>query len=335
LWRNACGGLHVPRDSGLVYGTIRDVRTKKPVGGASIHLAWTDLAMSQSKKRVVGRRWAMDTKSASTGEYAVCGVPTDAALELDAATDSARTGAIELPVSELRVQRRDLYVASSTGRGLVFGLLTAPSGAPFADARITLDDSLEARSDYDGVFVFRNAPTGSRRIEARFVGATPVISVVDVVPGDTTNVALTMPNITTLSTVHVMSPERAAMLREEWEERKIMYHRHMIDSTAIGKLPNMANAFQGLPNVTVRRSANGDFTVFVPDGRGGACVPELRVDGAPVNDFGHLALLPPERVVGIEVYAHAMDIPAEFMRGGVQYRCGLVAVWTKWAFRLP
>src|SRR5687767_13682035 len=34
LWRTACGGRPPPRDSGLVFGTIRDVATGKPVVGA-------------------------------------------------------------------------------------------------------------------------------------------------------------------------------------------------------------------------------------------------------------------------------------------------------------
>jgi hypothetical protein len=61
----------------------------------------------------------------------------------------------------------------------------------------------------------------------------------------------------------------------------------------------------------------------------------LRVDGALVNDFSALNSLPPNRVLSVEVYPRAFDVPAEYQLGGVRYRCGLVAIWTKWAFRVP
>lgn len=334
LWRAACGSASVPRDSGLVYGTIRDVRTRKPVANAGVRLSWSDLTVSR-KKRIIDRRYKAEARTSANGDYVVCGVPLDASLHLRASTDSAQTGQLELPLAELRVQRRDLYVASGSRKGVVFGTLTDDAGAAFADARIILDDSSETVSDYDGGFVFRDAPTGSRRLEIRYIGMAPVITTVDIMPGDTSNVRLSMPRITTLATMHVMSPERASMLREEWEARKIMYHRHMIDSTVVGRYTDVATSLQGLPNVRVHRALNGTVNVTMPDGRGGSCVPELRVDGTMVNDFSQLSSIPPNRVVGMEVYQHAMDIPPEFMRGGVMYRCGLVAVWTKWAFRLP
>ena len=334
FWRRVCGGARPPKDSGFVYGIIRDSRTKHPVAGATLHLSWVDFAIGD-KHRLVNRRFSADVRTSTAGDYAVCGVPMDMAVYLRATTDSAETGTIELPVTGLRMQRRDLFVASRGGFGVVSGMLLDQSGSPFEDAIVTLDDSIEARSDYDGMFVFRHAPTGSRRLVARFVGISPLVTTIDVIPGDTTAVSLTMPKIATLATMRVTSPERASMLREEWEERKIRFHRHMIDSTVIMRSNELATALQSLPNLTVKRANNGTVNVFVPDGRGSSCVPELRVDGTMVNDFSQLASIPPTRVVGMEVYVHAMDIPPEFMRGGVRYPCGLVTVWTKWAFRLP
>ena len=154
-------------------------------------------------------------------------------------------------------------------------------------------------------------------------------------PGDTAIISLEMPKITSLATVHVTSTEHARMLREEYEERKIMFHRFMKDTTEINRLTSLPNIFYGMPNVTVKRSAAGDVTLLTPDGRGKSCVPELRVDGAMVNDFSTLTSLPPNRVLSVEVYPRAFDVPAEYQRGGVRYQCGLVAVWTRWALRIP
>jgi hypothetical protein len=213
--------------------------------------------------------------------------------------------------------------------------LNDDSGNPFIDARVSLDDSTEARSEFDGRFVFANVPIGSHQLVARYIGATPVRRTIDVVPSDTTAVAMTMSKVVTLATMNVASPERANMLREEYEARQTMYHRFILDSSFVGKQHSMANVFQSLPSVTVKRSGLSDFTLLVPDRHNRACVPELRVDGVVINDFGQLAAIAPSRIVAVEVYPFATQIPSEFQRGGIRYECGMVVVWTKWAFRIP
>jgi hypothetical protein len=341
LWHNGCGSAKPPVDSGIVYGLVRDVRTGRPIAGAKLQLVWSELALGEVKvgraaeTRVVERRWTSDTRSAADGTYAFCRVPATVA-RVRASTDSGATGFIELEPSTLRVRRQDLAIGlSGAPPGLVVGYLNADNAEPFIVARITLDDSLEARSEFDGRFVFANVATGSHQLVARYIGATPVRRTVDVVSRDTTLVAMTMSKVVTLATMHVASPERARMLREAYEARQITYHRFLLDSTYVGRQHAMVNVFQSLPNVTVKRAGLSDFTLLVPDRHNGSCVPNLRVDGVAINDFGQLAAIAPSRVVAVEVYPYAMQIPAEFQRGGIRDECGLVVVWTKWAFRIP
>jgi hypothetical protein len=146
---------------------------------------------------------------------------------------------------------------------------------------------------------------------------------------------MTMSKVTMLTTMNVTSPARATMLREEYEARQITYHRFTLDSNFIRRQPTLANVFQSIPNVVMKRTGMADFTLLVPDRHNGSCTPELRVDGVLINDFGQLLALPPSRVVAVEVYPFATQIPPELQRGGIRYQCGLVAVWTKWAFRIP
>ena len=49
LWRTACGGRPPPRDSGLVFGTIRDVATGKPVGEAFVDLTWRQVSYEKGR----------------------------------------------------------------------------------------------------------------------------------------------------------------------------------------------------------------------------------------------------------------------------------------------
>jgi len=349
FWRNACGARRPPSDSAIVYGTIRDVTTQAPVSGATVTLAWSEYAFRDTvvprggaTKRLVERRWRSEVRTSAGGGYAFCGAPLHAVLRLAVAShapDAARaSGPILLETGDLRVHRQDAtigHVGATAARGLIVGSLMAADGEPFADARVMVDDSLEVRSEFDGRFVFANAPTGSHQLLVRYIGAAPVRMLVDVVPNDTTLVVMTMSKITRLTTMNVTSPQRARMLLEDYEVRRISYQRFMLDSSFVGKQTTMANVFQTSANVTVKRYGAGDFTLLMPDRRGGSCVPDLRVDGVLINDFGQLNAVPPSRVVAVEVYPFSTSIPSEYARGGIRYECGLVSVWTKWAFRIP
>jgi hypothetical protein len=342
LWHNGCGPSKPPADSGIVYGIVRDARSHDAVRGAQLELVWTELGLRDVgsgrnvHKEVFERRWKSDTRSAADGTYAFCEVPPSAIMRLRASTKDAETGAVELELAGFRIRRQDLTLGQKGVRtGLIVGYLIDDAGNPFVDALMTLDDSHEARSEVDGRFVFSNEATGSHQLVAHYIGAAPVHRTIDIVAGDTTAVAMTMSKVVTLSTMQVASPERANMLREEYESRQIMYHRFMFDSTYIGRQGSLANVFQSIPNVRVKRGGLSDFTVLVPDRHEGYCTPDLRVDGVVINDFGQLAAIPPSRVVAIEVYPFAGEVPAEFQRGGIHYACGLVVVWTRWAFRIP
>lgn len=341
LWRNACGTADPPADSGIVYGVVRDVRTRQPVPDARLELVWSELALrsvnDSSGKTVVERHFRGETRTVANGGYAFCSAPTETLVRVHAVVDARTTGAIELETGSLRVHRLDLMIGAGANRsGLVVGHLSDDNGDPFVDARVLLDDSIEVRSEFDGRFVFHDAPVGSHQIVARYIGAAPTRSTIDIVPGDTTAVAMTMARVTRLATTNVTSLERASMLREGWEARQLMYHRFMIDSTEIARHSSLRNVFQTLPNTRVRATGAAGFTLVVPDRRGGGtCTPDLRVDGVLINDYGQLLAVPPNRVVGIEVYPFASQVPPELQRGGIQHTCGLVAVWTKWGFRIP
>jgi len=341
LWRNACGTAQPKADSSIVYGVVRDLRTRRPVRNARIELGWSELALrpvnDSGRNEVIERHYRGETRTVANGSYAFCSAPTESLVRMRAVADSGATGLIELATGSVRVYRLDLTIDEGAKRsGLVVGYLSDGSGEPFVDARVTLDDSIEVRSEFDGRFVFAGAATGSHQITARYVGAAPTRATIEIVPGDTTPVSMTMARVTRLPIMNVSSPARASMLREGWEARQLVYHRFMIDSTAISRFSSLQNVLQMVPAVRVKSTGIAGFTLLVPDRRSGeSCAPDLHVDGVLINEYAQLLAIPPNRVVGIEVYPFASQIPPELQRGGIRYQCGLVAVWTKWAFRIP
>ena len=74
LWRIECAGLHVPKDSGFVFGTIRDATTMRPLAHAHIQISWTEFEAKGG--RVRGRIWRAEGVADDSGNYSVCDVPT-------------------------------------------------------------------------------------------------------------------------------------------------------------------------------------------------------------------------------------------------------------------
>lgn len=135
LWRTVCGTTAVPTDTGFVYGTVRDARTGEPLGGISVDASWMELASGRDLASISQRRWRNLARSDSAGDYAMCGLPTDAVIRIRGVGDSTATDLIDLPNIGARVRRRDLLLAAA-GDSLTRGTLGGSSPTT-TDARCT------------------------------------------------------------------------------------------------------------------------------------------------------------------------------------------------------
>jgi hypothetical protein len=336
LWRAACPGKP-PKDSGFVFGTIRDASVRKPVADATVEATWTDLLVDR-KRHVIQRRWRMETRTDATGGYALCGLPGSVGLRLRALVDSARaSGAIDLWIQDTRVGRRDLLIGSavvagdSSGRGTISGTLTDPAGDPFGNARILMDEAPEVRSGMDGRFTIPDVPSGTRQLEVRGVGMMPLVTTVDVVDRETAVLALNLTRLTTLAATRVTAATATRRFAADFDARRKSGTAYTMDSSTIKKYDRFASVFYEIPSLRAQERGS-EFSLSLPDGKGGRCAPEVRIDGAEAA-FGHLADLFTHEVAALEVYPRGMGIPMEFLRPGIQPVCGMVLVWTKYGFR--
>jgi hypothetical protein len=331
LWRSVCGTNRIPRDSGFVYGTVREAVTQSPVPNATIDLTWLDLRVDRTK-RISQSRYRWQTRSDSGGNYYICGVPTETGTRLRAATDSATSGLIDLASGSIRVHRRDLTIGavSDSGArqvGVVSGLVADSSGRPIPDARIIADGAPELRSAANGRFVVTGVPVGTRQVEVLAIGMSPVITAVDVGPADTASILATMRRITTLDVVRVTASPQVRRLVRELDERRTAGFGYVRDSTEIANHGSMFSVLFEFPSVRVdRRNAAGDFTVTMPGTGAARCLANVLVDGQK-SDFDQLSFLRPSDIAAIEVYPRRMQLPMQFMRFD---DCGAIVVWTKW-----
>jgi hypothetical protein len=335
LWKAACGGLP-PRDSGFVYGSVRDATGKRPVKGASVDLVWLQIDVGDVHD-IKQRTWRSTAQTDSTGTYASCDVPTDIGIRVEARTDSAASGLIDLIPDGSRVRRLNLIVgptspADSIHRGTIVGSVTGADGAPLADARIIADALAVVRTNDAGRFAIRDVQSGTRQIEIQSVGRKPVLMTLDITDGDTVSIAAQMKTITTLDVVRVTASARQRRYITEFEERRKTGFGYVKDSTAMAGTYAMTSVLSTFPSVVVQPAGVGrQFSVSLPGMAGQRCPATIWIDGIKQSDAEELGALNPDDLAAVEVYPRAFTVPARFVdtRGGL---CGAVIVWTKWAF---
>ena len=336
LWRAACGKGRVPADSGIIYGTVRDIRSGSPVAGASVVLTWSDLLLDRKKHRVVERAYRVDTRANATGGYAICGVVADLGVRLHASTDSTASGVVRLPPAGIRVQRHDLALGPRSTdpvtRGTIVGLVTGSDDEPIMGARVRVDSLPDAVSDAAGHFMLTDVPSGSIQLEVLAIGIEPTSRVLEVVAAETTHVAVQLQ--TTVMLDGMRTTAAAAMGRvfaSEFTARRALGFGHSMDSTTIVRYDQFVSVLQSIPDLNVRLKSSS-LSITVPDGQGGSCAPDVLIDGAPATN-GHLLGLFPREVAGLEVYTTSAHVPSRFARVGIQPQCGMILVWTKYGFR--
>lgn len=342
LWRAVCGDIPVPtKDSGLVYGSVRDAKAQKAVAQASVEVSWLDLVNLGTNKATGGvtqRRWRNETQADARGGYAVCGVPLNTQLRVRASYLTNVTGSIDLAGSADQVRRRDLVIAGTLAadsalRGAVTGTITNPAGRPIAGVRVILDDVSESRSDSAGRFMLRSVPTGSRQLDFAAIGMTPFSASVDVLSGDTAFVTATLRTVTNLEAMRTIASGSMSRSAKAFEERRRLGFGSVLDSTTIARRATLSAAFAGIPGVIVEnKSANGRrFNLFVQSTGTGPCLATLLIDGTQQLDSEFLNTMRPSEIAAIEVFQQRLTVPAELMR--TDPKCGVIAVWTKNAFR--
>ena len=341
LWRAVCGLVPVPvKDSGLVYGSIRDAKQQAPVPQASVEVSWIDLVNLGTKeaRNIAQRRWKNESQGDAQGGYAVCGVPLKTPLQVRASYLRNATGLIDLPPSDERIRRRDLMVAGtapsdSALRGTVRGVAADPDGKGIAGVRVIVDDTTETRTDTEGRFTLRAVRTGTRQVDFAAIGMTPVSLVVDITVRDTAFATATLRTVTNLEAVNITASSTRRRAAMQFDERRKQGLGSYLDSTAIGQRGTLSAVFAAVPNVTVQAaSANGRrFNIYLPSTGTGPCLAVLKVDGIQQYDHDILSTMHPSEIAAIEVYSRRTNVPAELASSIGP--CGVVAVWTKQMFR--
>ena len=226
LWHSACGTGVVPRDSGFIFGSVKDAVRGTGLPLATVELSFIDLGFDKATG-VVQQRWSAGVRTDASGSYILCGLPTDVDLRMLATRDFASSGTVNLSASRERVRRRDLFVRlsadSATKGGVVSGrVVDAISARPRANVRVLIAGADEVRTRADGRFTLRNVPLGTRELQLLSVGSAPVTAIVDVTPRDTANLTFSLVKVTTLEKMKITARSIRQLHIGDMEHRRDM-----------------------------------------------------------------------------------------------------------------
>jgi hypothetical protein len=357
IWRSVCGDVPAPKDSAVVYGTVRDAGTMDAATDMAVDGSWIDLVGGGKSLTSIGqRRWRRLSRTDERGDYALCGVPLGMELSIAILRDSVTPLAtVQIEPSMGRVIRRDVLVsrvvaaantesssvavrdssgavapsASKTSGagtvaagGVVTGVITDSRGVAVANAAVAVDSLEEVRSDVDGRFVVRGVPLGTRPISIVAIGMQPYRGTVDLRAGDTARVVVPMTSVQTLSEVAVKAKvNTVAGMRERMiDEHRASGLGTIRDSTTLGQENSMITALRTIPGLTV----NSRGLRFA--------VQSQLCSGFTAYQDGHkvpidvLSTIDPKSLAVLEVYKLSATFPSDVPGGK---GCVLV-LWTKW-----
>ena len=231
LWRAACGReAPASPDSGFVFGTVS--RGGRPVPGAVVTASWLDLSMD-STKAVRQKQKVMEIDADSSGNFSLCGVPTNTGLSLRANLSNSYGVWTDLaPLDQERIGRRDLTIVAVTPMRFDVPSTTAFTGrvhrdstdAPLPDADVIIADlGLTGSTNARGEFRIAGITPGTHTVQVRKIGYAFSEQRIDF-GAEAVDRKLVMSRITTLDSVRVSaspySPNDEAMRLFE-ENRKI------------------------------------------------------------------------------------------------------------------
>ena len=335
-----CGPRAAGDSSGLVFGSVRLAADESPVAGATVTVSWSETLLEAKGARREERGVA--ARSSETGWFAICNVPTDAALLARAtrAAPAGTSGSAESDVEPSGIRHLVLYVggSGSAGTARASGVVRDERGAPVAGARVLLVGAeREAVTSEQGAWTLDSLPAGTQTFEARALGYTPVRTATRLADGQSSTVDLALGAKTpVLSTVEVKdAPRRKPMLAgfdERLRDNERLRRGHFITQEEIDRRgpSQITDMVAMIPSVNVRTARRRGDEVIT--GRRG-CAMTVYLDGVRV--IGKLGretdainrLIGPSQVAGIEVYATAMDAPPQYQP--LNGLCGVVLIWTR------
>ena len=340
-----CGPATPGDSSSVMVGFVRDAASGMPLGRSIVVAAWHHVVIDS--RGVHNNRENVPAKTAPSGWFAVCGLPSDRPVETRAVLGPRATGYLEvrLPKHGVLVRDFDLGADSAVAGGVgsaasplgeplrhgtarVVGVVTDTTGRLLEGAHVSLWGASASVTNVDGRFALDSLPAGTGTLEAQYLGFEPVRKVVDLAPGRLDSVRIIMSKaVRVLSAVQITS-KRGLMRYREFDDRRQTGTGHYYTGADVTKTNPLllSDFFYRVPGIRVQPVSGVDYELLSTQGGGinNLCSPTVWINDVQLQQGGLNQMVQPDEVVGIEVY-DASTAPPRYKVG----QCGVIIIWTK------
>lgn len=195
LARRYCGKELTQSAPSAVAGRVLDPDNDTPLPGASITLAWVDIAVS-GRMDLVQTPHELHTVTDSSGFFRFCGLPEDVDGTVRASHSGVTTGEVPVVTSGNPLTFENLAIARPrviVKRGIVQGMVFSVDARPLGGARIEARPSgVSNVTRYDGFFSLGEVPTGTQLIVVSHDGFAAVGVSVNVTSRQPTDIKVTL-----------------------------------------------------------------------------------------------------------------------------------------------
>lgn len=341
--RSQCPATESSEVNSAAIGHVNDPETLRPVSGAEVSIAWTEIHVSKETGIERTPHLVRDTTD-EMGAFAICGLPNSMSATLQARRGRAATAEIpiELGFAATELFARTLFLSANagakTGNASVSGKVVLEGSSSGAASRVELvGTDVVAITNQNGQFAMTNLPSGSHVLIARHLGYGAASVPVDLSAREPQRVTITLPKFVAIMDPVLVSARRNVTLdRVGFSKRRKSGAGNYLGPDQIERIhPFRVNdILRRFPGVRIVYTPTGEAPVSTRGmGFGGGNCTRYIIDGIPwlsvqpgdVNDF-----ISGSEIVAVEVY-QAPYVPPEFTRGS--NGCLTIVMWTKFKIR--
>jgi hypothetical protein len=325
----ACTRGGVASGNAIIVGRVLQADTQEPAAGATVSLVFKDKSQKEAVEKVRTGRVS------PTGAFAICGLPSTIAGNLQATFSGVTTADLPITTSDESIATAILLVGGTgPGKSVLTGTVKARGGGPIAGAQVTVVGTTTiVETSASGTFTLTGLPSGTQEAVVRKLGFAKVSQIVHLAASTPATLQAELEPATVLGTVRVVGQMETGLTKIGFMARKQMGRGWYLTPEQIAdKAPNQTTDLfrmaQGMNVLTqtggryltstssIGSSSSGCINVFIDHARFDQFQPGDVDDALPTADLG-----------AVEYYQRPSDVPTEFSIPGKS--CATLVVWTK------
>jgi hypothetical protein len=239
---------------------------------ATVRATWIEV-VSGSERAVRPRQHALESDADSSGNYALCGVPSSANISIRAGSAGTIVSTEVSPLGPAKIARRDITLnvvaqavrleLAAPERLAFTGRVQTSAGEPLAEAEILMPSvNLAATSNARGEFRIEGVPPGVHSVQVRKIGYSFDQRQLEFVSANVDR-TFTGERITLLdSLVRTERSYRDPNLDEFEERRRIGRGRFITRAEIASREGALLGSFMlQIPNLSVHSAAGGEYVM--------------------------------------------------------------------------